>query len=329
MILTQQDMQKLTQEMPELTFSPEIDCGWQKLPLAQGYLDYYGINFAQQYDRLKHGFGYINVLSFRIATHYWLPVNPRGTLVIMHGYYDHVGLFGHAIGFALDHNLAVLAFDLPGHGLSSGEPAEIDSFDEYGDVLAEILEQSAVIMPQNLYAMGQSTGCAVILNYLWRHIAAKNGVDPFKKLALCSPLVLPRTWSGWYMGKHIHSVLRHFAKRVARTFSSNSHDVKFLEFVQHQDPLQARYLSLRWLSAMKSWHKVFLGLPPLQKAILVVQGTADMTVDWKYNIPLIQKKLPNVKVAYIEDAGHQLVNESEYYRRAVFAAIEQHFFNSF
>ena len=327
MSLTQQDLQKLIQEIPDLHFSPGMDCDWKMTPLAQAYLDHYGINFAKHDEQLKHGFGYVNTLNFRIATHYWIPSGARGTLLVMHGYYDHVGILGQAIRFALNHNLAVLAFDLPGHGLSSGEPAVIDSFNEYGDVLSEILQQSAVIMPQTLYAMGQSTGCAVLLNYLWRHVVAKNGTDPFKKLALCSPLVLPRTWRGWHMGRHIHATLHRFVQRIARTFSSNSHDLKFLDFIQHQDPLQARHLSLLWLSAMKAWHEIFLALPPVQKNILVVQGTADMTVDWRYNLPLIKRKLPNAEVVYIEDAGHQLINESEHYRRDVFAVIEKYFFN--
>ena len=327
MTLTQQDLQQLIHEIPDMQFAEGVDCAWQSSLLAQAYLDHYGINFAKQYEQLKHGFGYVNTSNFHIATHYWLPSRARGTLLVMHGYYDHIGIFGNAIRFALDHNFAVLAFDLPGHGLSSGEPGVIDSFDEYGDVLAEILQQSAVIMPQTLYAMGQSTGCAVLLNYLWRYVIAKNGKDPFEKLALCSPLVLPRAWRGWHMGRHVHATLRHFIQRVARRFSSNSHDLKFLDFIQHQDPLQTRHLSLRWISAMKAWHKTFLGLSPLHKNILVVQGTDDMTVDWQYNLSLIKRKLPDAEIIYIEDAGHQLVNESERYRRDVFAAIEQYFFN--
>jgi lysophospholipase len=326
MTLTQQDLHELIQEMPELRFSPAKDCDWQNSHLAQAYLNYYGINFAKQYQELRHGFGYVNAAGFRLATHYWLPKHAEGTLVVVHGYYDHAGILGNAIRFGLEHNLAVLAFDLPGHGLSNGEPAVIDSFNQYGDSLAEILQQSAVIMPQPLYAIGQSTGCAVLLNYLWRYFTAKNVTDPFVKIALCSPLVLPRAWRGRHIGRHVYAVLRHFVQRVSRTFSANSHDLKFLDFIQHQDPLQARYLSLRWIGAMKAWHEIFLQLSSLQKNILVVQGTEDMTVDWRYNVPLVQRKLPNVEVVYVENAGHQLINESEDYRRHVFTAIEHYFF---
>lgn len=327
MTLTLEELQRLSRELPPLKFKPGKDGEWQTIPFAHVYLDHYGINFSKQNEKLKHGFGYLDTANFRIATHYWLPFNPQGTLILMHGYYDHVGLLGNPIRFALEHNLAVLAFDLPGHGLSSGEPAVINSFDDYGDVLAEILQQSAVIMPQTLYAIGQSTGCAVILNYLWRYVAAKKRADLFKKIVLCSPLVLPRAWRGWHMGRHIHGILRHFIQRISRTFSSNSHDMKFLEFIRHQDPLQARHLSLRWVSAMKAWHTLFVSFSSLQKNVMVLQGTADMTVDWRYNLPLIKQKLPNAQLTYINGAGHQLINESEKYRLDLFAKIEHYFFN--
>ncbi len=325
MTLTLQDLHKLTQEMPRLQFSPAKDCDWQKTASVQAYLDNYGINFANQYS-VKHGFGYVDAAGFQLATHYWLPEDAKGSLVVVHGYYDHSGLLSHSIRFGLEHNLAVLVFDLPGHGLSTGEPAVIDSFDQYGDALAEILQQSAVIMPQPLYAIGQSTGCAVLLNYLWRY-AAESKTDPFAKLVLCSPLVLPRAWRTWHMGRHIYAILRHFVQRVSRTFSKNSHDPAFLDFIQHQDPLQAKYLSLRWIGAMKAWHETFLKLSSRKKDILVVQGTEDMTVDWRYNLPVIKQKLPNAQLVYIEGAGHQLINESETHRRDLFAAIERYCFN--
>lgn len=327
MTLTQQDLQELARQLPELRFAVQADCEWPQSDAAQAYLNAYGINFAQEFDHVTHGFGCVKTAEFRIAAHYWLPENPQGTLVLVHGYYDHVGVFAHPIRFALEHNFAVLAFDLPGHGLSSGEPAAINSFNQYGDVLAEILQQSAAIMPQPLYALGQSTGCAVLMNYLWRYASTRNAVEHFAKLALCSPLVLPRAWRGYHMGRFAYAILRHFIQRIPRSFGASSHDEKFNQFIREQDPLQVNYVSLRWIGAMKAWHQNVLQLAPLQKEILLVQGTGDLTVDWRYNLPLIQRKLPETKIIYVQDAGHQLVNENEHYRSQVFAAIKHHFFN--
>ncbi len=332
MTLTQQDLRELAQQLPELEFSLLKDCDWPQSDLVQAYLNDYNINFANEFAQVSHGFGCVRAAGFNIATHYWLPENARGTLVVVHGYYDHTGVFEHPIRFALQHNFAVLAFDLPGHGLSSGEPAAIDSFNQYGDVLAEILQQSAAIMPQPLYALGQSTGCAVLLNYLWRNVIAQGSTaclekERFAKIALCSPLVLPRAWRGIHMGWFVYAVLRHFIKQIPRTFAQSSHDTTFNQFLKEQDLLQARTLPLCWVGAMKAWHEMVLHFAPLQHECLIVQGTNDMTVDWQYNLPLLQQKLPNASISFIADAGHQLVNESELYRKQVFAAIEKYFFN--
>lgn len=325
MTLDRQKLQQLASQLPKLEFSVAADCHWEQDGLAQAYLDFYHINFVREFSGVSHGFGRVDAAGFQIATHYWLPKNAAGTLVVMHGYYDHVGVFGHVIRFALARNLAVLAFDLPGHGLSSGEPAVIDSFNQYGDVFAEVVELSKTLLPQPLYALGQSTGCAVILNYMWRYATNKNAVDTFDKIALCSPLILARGWRGIYMGRFVYALVRHFVKVLNRGPSRSSHDQEFNKFIMQDDLLQAKYLSLRWVGAMKEWNHMFGNFSPLHKKILLVQGTGDMTVDWKYNVSLIQRKLPDTEISMITDAGHQLVNESDYYRRQLFAVLDHYF----
>ena len=283
----------------------------------QDYLNFYQINVEQEITALQYGFGYIEAAGFRIAVQYWLPEQAQGTLVIVHGYYDHVGLFGHAIRFALEHNLAVLAFDLPGHGLSSGEPAVIESFNQYADVLAELLKQSQGLLPQPLHALAQSTGCAVILNYLWRYVAPQISPVCFTKTILCAPLILAR---GWSLGRFVYAVVRYFIRRLPRGAANSSHEQHFNNFIMQEDPLQAKYLPLKWVGAMKAWNQQFCGFSALQNELLIIQGTGDMTIDWHYNVPLIQHKLPQAKVFMIGNAKHQLVNESEEYRTQVFNA---------
>ncbi len=315
---TRQDLEQLSQQLPPLVFSPEVDSFGAQSALAQAYLDYYKINFAQEFAGLAHGFGQIQSDDFHIAVNYWLPPQARGTVVVVHGYYDHTGIYSHPIRALLTANYAVVAFDLPGHGLSSGAPAEIDSFDQYTDVLADLLQQSAALLPRPLHAFGQSTGGAVILNYLWRPVQT-----PLDKVALCSPLIVAR---GWFpAGRYLYQLLRPFVKQLARGTARSSHDQAFNDFVMNKDPLQAQFLSLRWVGAMKQWHRRFQQLAPLQKPLLLVQGTGDMTVDWRYNLPLIQRKLPNTKPVLVADAGHQLVNETPEYRDQVLKAVSDYF----
>lgn len=311
---TRQDLEQLSQQLPPLVFSPEVDSFAAESPLAQAYLNYYKINFAQEFPGLAHGFGQIQSDDFHIAANYWLPAQARGTVAVVHGYYDHTGIYSHPIRALLAANYAVVAFDLPGHGLSSGAPAAIDSFDQYTNVLANLLQQSAALLPRPLHAFGQSTGGAVILNYLWRQAQV-----PLDKIALCSPLIVAR---GWFpAGRYLYQLLRPFIKQLARGSARSSHDQAFNDFVMHKDPLQAKYLSLRWVGAMKHWHDRFQQFAPLQMPLLLVQGTGDLTVDWRYNLPLIERKLPHTQIVMVADAGHQLVNETPLYRDQVLNAI--------
>lgn len=310
MTVTPQQLNQLANDLPPLRFDGEQDLIWPQTPLPQAYLATYGLDFAQSFAGLRHGFGQINVAGVRIATHYWLSGSARGTVVVVHGYYDHVGVFDNAIRFALENDFAVLAFDLPGHGLSGGDQAAIDSFDQYGTVLHEILGRAATLLPQPVHAIGQSTGAAVILNYLWRYANHEQRIT-LDKVVLFAPLILPR---GWASGRFAFYIARLFMRRLQRGSSRSSHDPVFTQFVEREDALQPKYLSLKWVGAMAEWHKFFLQAPVLEYPVLVVQGTNDLTVAWRYNLKQIRKKLPHATIHLIDDAGHQLINESPEYR---------------
>lgn len=322
MTLNLRQITQLADDLPLLTFDGAQDLLWAQSGAPQTYLEAYGLNFARSFAGLRHGFGRVDAAGFSIATHYWLPANPRGTIVTVHGYYDHVGIFTHAINFAIQNDFAVLAFDLPGHGLSGGDQAAIDSFDQYGDVLHEVLARARRILPQPIHALGQSTGASVILNYLWRYEARKLTPVMLDKVALFAPLIIPR---GWRSGRYLFYIVRLFCKRLQRGASHSSHDPAFTRFIESEDILQSRYLSLKWVAAMAQWHRFFMRAEPLQRPLLVVQGTGDMTVAWRYNLKQIRAKLPGAKIEMIENAGHQLINESPEYRDKLLAIVSAWF----
>jgi alpha-beta hydrolase superfamily lysophospholipase len=297
---------------------PGVDTG---NPLVQAYCAHYGLDFSLQYPDMVHVLGTVSAVGFRIATQYWIPPQARGTLVVVHGYYDHVGIYNKVIAFALAQGLAVLAFDLPGHGLSSGEAAVIDSFDQYGDVLEAILLRTRALLPSPFHVLGQSTGGAVVLNHLWRYESVR-AQPVFERIALCAPLILPRDWQ---RGRIAYALLHRFISYLPRGHSRSSHDPQFLRFIDEQDCLQSTRLSVRWVGAMKAWDQEFRGWAPLARELLVIQGSDDQTVDWRYNLAQIRQQLPAAKVLMIEDAGHQLVNEREDFREQVFVALRDYF----
>lgn len=316
--------EELRAMLPELVFGPDgegVDCDY---PSVKAYLACYGLDFSAQYPGLVHALGCISAVDFRIAVQYWIPPGAKGTLLVVHGYYDHLGIYDKVVAFGLAQGLAVLGFDLPGHGLSSGERAAIDSFDQYGDVMETLLQHATNKLPAPWYALGQSTGGAVLLNHLWRY-DSRRPQPLLGKTVLCAPLVLPR---GWTRGRWLYMLLHKFVKRLPRGHSSSSHDLDFIRFLDEEDCLQSRYLSVRWVGAMKRWDAQFCHWQPLDKPVLIIQGTDDQTVAWCYNLKQLQSKLPNAQVHLIQNAGHQLVNERSDLRNQVFAQISRFFFNA-
>lgn len=312
------DFSALPDSLPLLQFNPDRDALQQGGADAKAYLQYYGIDFEAEFPEVVHRFGRLCHEDWGIVCHYWLPAHPRGHLSIVHGYFDHSALYAQAVRFALRHNLSVLTYDQPGHGLSSGQRLAIDSFDRYADVLQQLLEASERLFRGPRYALGQSMGGATLLNHLWRHGGALTG-----RTALFAPLVLPR---GWALSRWLYALLHRWVKEIPRTFVDSSHDQAFNRFLATEDPLQYRKLSVEWVGAMKRWDETFRSWPARDEEVLMVQGTGDDTVDWQYNLQQIGRKLPNLTVEILEGARHHLVNEAPEYRDPAFAALERFFF---
>ena len=167
---------------------PQLEVGQPFNPEARQYAAYYGIDFSAEVD--QH-LGHIEVDGFSLAVQVWRPSRPRGTLMILHGYYDHMGLYRHVIRWALEHRLAVMAFDLPGHGLSSGERASIDCFLRYQQVLDGVIEHAQLWrLPAPWHFLGQSTGGAIMIDRLLHGpLPEQTG-----RTILMAPLVRPKQW---------------------------------------------------------------------------------------------------------------------------------------
>lgn len=285
----------------------------------RAYFHFYGIDFEQRFPGLQHYFGHFTSDKHEIVCHYFgLPLeHVRGTCFIFHGYFDHVGLYRHVIEFCLQRNFNVVAYDLPGHGLSTGDRAGIGSFIEYETVLRDCLALFTDIAPRPWHAIAQSTGAAVVMDH-----ALLREMPGFDKMVLLGPLVRAAEWR-WV--KTAHWLGRRFLERVPRRFGVNTNDAEFLRFIAERDPLQARFIAVNWVEALIRWERRFRQLPVSDRVVLVVQGQRDATVDWRHNIPLIREKFPRAKYLPLQDAYHHLANESAPIRAKIFAAIDLYF----
>ncbi|MFT7184973.1 MAG: alpha-beta hydrolase superfamily lysophospholipase [Pseudohongiellaceae bacterium] len=276
------------------------------------YYKFYGMRFSSEFEGLDQRAGWVETKDFRIVLQTFIPKNAKATVFIFHGYYDHVGIYQHLIGFLLGSGYAVVIYDMPGHGLSSGTPAAIQSFEQYQDAMSSCLAVCNGHLTRPYHCVGQSTGGAVLIDRL-----VKKGVEntTFDKVVLLAPLIRPK---GWECIGLIHAAIKPFFKIWHRPFSTNSSDLGFVKFLKEHDPLQSKWLAVEWISALKEWVPKIENDHYLQKKILIIQGTSDGTVEWRHNIKVIKRLFREVKIAYIEGGRHHLVNESLDKRSAVF-----------
>ncbi len=307
-------LEQLRHNLPPLAFDPGTDADSGALAGAADYLRHYRLEPESLAPDVRHCMGTVVTKGYRIAAHYWLHPAPRGTVFVVHGYFDHVGLYGHLIRYLLGRALNVVAFDLPGHGLSDGERVTIASFDHYTEVLTGILARAAAL-PAPWHGVGQSTGGAILIKYLLDGEHPR----PLDRIALLAPLVHPRHWG---LNRLVYLASHRWRTAIDRKFMINSGDPEFLDFIQRRDPLQERHIPLEWIGAMKRWAEELHRLPPSPHPVTLVQGDADTTLDWRYNLRLLRKKLPNGHFHLLFGAQHHLVNEAEPIRSRVFAALE-------
>lgn len=264
---------------------------------AQAYQRFYGLDLAPS------RVGCFQAAGYTLVSQVWWPAKPVATLFLLHGFYDHMGLYRHVIEWALQRGCVVIACDLPGHGLSSGARASIGDFAEYQAMLQGLFAEAASLdLPQPWHLCGQSTGGAIVIDHLLNHGAQSPAQG---QTILLSPLVRPRAW-GW--SKLSYYLVRPFASGIARRFSENTNDPAFLPFLL-ADPLQPQRLPTAWVGALAHWITRIEAAGSSERRPLIVQGEADMTVDWRYNLQVLQGKFAETQVLLLPEARHHLANE--------------------
>ena len=280
---------------------------------AEAYFAHYGLNG----DGATHWFGSFESAGFTLAAHLYEPVQYTATVVLLHGYLNHTGQFRHLIRFLLDNSFAVATFDLPGHGLSSGETAAIDLFDQYITATQNFLQVVKDRLNGPFHAVGFSNGAAILIEML-----LENSADDFDKVVMAAPLI---HWTAYEQSKATYKIYNAFTDRVARYHRKNSSDKDFLAFNKKKDYLHAKYLSLKWVKALFDWNNKIEPMDACDKEVLIIQGDKDGTVDWKYNLELMGEKFPNAKIEIIPGANHELFNEAMEYKQQALNFIAKYF----
>ncbi len=291
-------------------FSPAQKIAFDQL--QKNYRHIYGLDFQSM--GVKHEMQSIEVNNYAICLQsFLLPAENslkgvkkvEGNILLIHGYCDHAGILNHLIEDGLKANFNVFTIDLPGHGLSSGEPAGINDFCDYQPVLACAIETVENIYNAPLHVIGHSTGASIIVSKV---LLTKYDNSQIKSFVLLSPLV--RT-NNFILAKKIYERARKMGKKNSPSVPQyDCHNSQYIAFAQ-MDSLQKKTVTASWFGSLINW------LPTIESAtpahcpnILIVTGEKDKIVDNEYNLSLLSEKMRGATFKIIEGGGHHLPNES-------------------
>ena len=282
-------------------------------PASVSYFQYSDLYYAHPH----HYFGTFWSDDYAIAAHIFAPLKSHGTVFLLHGYFDHTGILKNLIRHCLDSGLAVACFDLPGHGLSTGQRGAIEDFSQYVSVLENFIKICSGRLQQPYYLIGHSLGSSIALEYIFNG----NSQNPvFKKVILLAPLI---HYSYYQISRLQYPLLKSFVVNIPRGTPNNSSDPVFVDWLK-QDPLQGKQIPIGWLRALYEWNDRIENYGSVSTPLLVIQGTRDRVIDWRYNIKLLKEKCDSLTVKWIENGRHQLLNESRHLREEVLLAISSY-----
>jgi len=204
-----------------------------------------------------------------------------------------------------------VGIDLPGHGLSTGKRADIEDFASY--LAAFEAAMAAQPWPKPWRAVGHSTGGATIL------MALQNPKKKFDLVVLEAPLIRTYMWTPTLWLKNI---VEDWVITVPRRPGSAPKGDVFQQLLE-DDPFYISEVPLHWVDAADSYYLSTSDWLPVKGRVLILQGKKDTVVDVDYNLPFLEKILPDADIVEIAEGRHHLLlaggQPGEDARRELFA----------
>ena len=248
-----------------------------------------------------HRFGTVRVGALEIACQTWIPSHARGTVFLVHGYYNHTGTWSPHIRRFLSEGWAVASLDLPGHGLSDGARFDADSMGTYTLALRALEDSLGARAPKPWSLVGHSLGGLVVLD------RARAADYPYATTVLLAPMV---RYTGWTWIGAVLPVVSSFKDYMERGRNlTSSGDSAFLRRLR-ADTLEGWKTSTHWLKEVRRWGALASTAKFAPSRWFLLQGDLDQTVDFRHDVDWIADRTGGLRVRIFKGARHHLHNEA-------------------
>jgi acylglycerol lipase len=250
--------------------------------------------------------------GMKLFERWWTPaVEPKGVVVIVHGFAEHSGRYIHVGGYLSRHGFAAGALDLRGHGRSEGKRVRMKSFDEYLSDVDTFLERARQRFPgKTIFLLGHSMGGGVVTLYcITRQPGEIRGVVLSGAMLKLGDDISPS------MAKLV-GLLAKIAPgmpTVKLDGTSVSRDPEVVKLYD-SDPLNYRGATPAHTAAefARTMQCIKTNMPEFRLPVFILYGSADRLVDPEGSKQLYEKASSTDKtIKGYEGFYHEIMNEPE------------------
>lgn len=248
----------------------------------------------------------------------WWGEARKGTIVLVHGFGDHVGRYRYLVQALCKHGYRIEGFDSRGHGQSGGVRGHVDPFSQYTNDLHTFLQLIQRQPTGPLFLLGHSQGGHIVLRY-----GLEQPKAPIQGIVVSSPFLgmsvkLP-AWQSIAL-KALDRLYEQFSQAVPIQESDLSHDQGWIEETK-RDPLYGRTATARWYTSTRKAHQlIHQKAEQFRHPLLLQQAGEDRLIDASAGLRFFEK-IRSIDKQRIEYPGyyHEIYNETPDRRGSVFA----------
>lgn len=248
--------------------------------------------------------------NFTLFERTWTCENAKGVVLITHGIAEHSGRYEHVANSLVDAGFSVVAFDLRGHGKSSGKRNYIDSFQDYLNDLEEVLARTKTHFSNlPIFLFGHSMGGGITTLFSIERQPDVRGI------LLSAPSVKVSDDISPFLQK-ISGVLSVIAPKLPAVKLESKDISKDPAVVEAYDNDALNYrggiLARTGAELLKSTRTITTQASAIALPILIMHGTADKLADMSGSEMLYEKVSSADKTLKLYDGlYHEILNEPE------------------
>lgn len=215
--------------------------------------------------------------NVRLTARIEAPPQPRGCIVISHGFGEHCGRYDKLVLALTTIGLTTIRYDLRGHGHSGGKRGHASSYDLYLNDLGQVIELARDVSPRlPTFIFGHSMGGGLVLNYALRRGGNLAGViasGPWLRLAFQPP--------GWkvMLARLVARVLPSMSMPTNLDITKLSHDPEVAKSIERDALTNPVISAAAFLALVEAGEYALAHANALRLPLLLMHGGEDAVTD--------------------------------------------------